>query len=135
MDIQIFKKMRIKDNMTAKVLNAPTNYIKSTELKWLDKGKIDFLHLFVSSKDEFEKQFSNVVEHLNTNANVWISYPKSTSKQKYDINRDSLWDLMIPKGWHPVSQISLDETWSAIRIKPNEPEKEYIRPSNIKGSK
>lgn len=88
--------------------------------------------MFVSSIEEFEKYFLNIEDQLNINAHVWISYPKGTSKQKYDINRDKLWDLMIPKGWHPVSQISLDDKWSAIRIKPNDPNKEYVRPSNMK---
>jgi hypothetical protein len=58
----------------------------------------------------------------------WVSYMKSTKTRKCNINRDSLWDLAIPNGIHPVAQVALDETWSAVRFSDNEPGKEYERP-------
>lgn len=61
---------------------------------------------------------------------LWVSYPKGSGKNKPDINRDSLWDLSIPHGIHPVAQVALDETWSALRFVPNMPDETYERPSH-----
>jgi len=62
-------------------------------------------------------------------AMFWVSYPKGSSKIKCDINRDIMWDLCIPLGFHPVSLVSLDEKWSAVRMKPNEEGVVYSRPN------
>jgi hypothetical protein len=57
---------------------------------------------------------------------MWVAYPKGTSKIKTDINRDTLWQAVLKMGWHPVRQVALDETWSAVRFKPSEPGSEPL---------
>jgi hypothetical protein len=133
MDSGIFKKMRAKQGMTAALLYAPQDYPYNYEgFSDVKEGKDDFVHLFVTSKTELTERFTEAAEAVADNGLLWVSYPKSTKTQKYDINRDSLWDLVIPFGWHPVAQVSLDDSWSAVRLKKNEPSVEYSRPG--KGS-
>lgn len=60
-------------------------------------------------------------DHLNEIAAVtaiWLIYPKGN---RTDINRDSLWTLLLEYGWRPVSNISVDDTHSSIRIRPLKP--------------
>jgi hypothetical protein len=45
----------------------------------------------------------------------WACYPKGKGKIKYDLNRDSVWPALALAGLCPVSQIAIDETWSALR--------------------
>ena len=45
MDNSIFKKMRLKPNLSAMVLFAPKNYPASDEFAWVDAGQADFVHL------------------------------------------------------------------------------------------
>ena len=118
--------------MTAMLLYTPPNYPTYGGFKPAQDGKGDFVHLFVTSKAEFAERFAAAANSVQDGGVFWLSYPKSTPKQQYDINRDSLWDLVLPRGWHPVAQISLDETWSAIRLKPNEVGVVYERPNNVK---
>ena len=132
MDTGIFKKMKAKPGVTAKVFNPPDGYPENTDLRWTASGPADFVHLFAESKAQFTDSFALAAAAANKNALFWLSYPKGNSRHRYDINRDSLWDLVIPQGWHPVAQVSLDKTWSAIRLKPNEPGETYERP-NRKG--
>jgi hypothetical protein len=94
--------------------------------------KTDFVHLFVSSQGEFTERFANAAAHVVDGGLFWVSYPKGNKSQTYDINRDSLWHLVLPLGWHPVAQVSLDDTWSAVRLKRNEPGVEYVHPKNVK---
>jgi hypothetical protein len=44
----------------------------------------------------------------------WIAYPKGN---RADINRDSLWPILAEYGMRPVSQVAIDEVWSALRFR------------------
>ncbi|MFW9980338.1 MAG: hypothetical protein ACFFE3_00300 [Candidatus Thorarchaeota archaeon] len=46
-----------------------------------------------------------------------MSYLKGTSKMKTDINRDTIWKYAKGLGLKAVHQISIDETWSAMRFR------------------
>ena len=120
MDASIFKKMRMKTDHNAKVFYAPSDYPKFEECNLSDSEQVDFVHLFVESKEQFEERFSKAVDACIKDALLWISYPKSKGKITYDINRDSLWGLLLNRNYHPVSQVSLDDKWSAVRVKINE---------------
>jgi len=134
MDDTIFKKMKAKVGMTAAVVYAPEEYHYWEGFSDYKEGKDDFVHLFVTSKAEFSERFGDAADSVKDDGLLWVSYPKSNKKQKYDINRDSLWELVLPVGWHPVAQVSLDEKWSAVRMKRNEPGMVYDRPGNVKAS-
>ena len=134
MDSTIFKKLKAKPGMTAALLYVPADYPIWEDFCDVKDGKDDFVHLFVSSKAEFSERFADAAEAVRDDGVFWLSYPKSAGKLKYDINRDSLWGLAISHGWHPVAQVSLDEQWSAMRLKRNEPGEVYEPPKNVKVS-
>lgn len=46
---------------------------------------------------------------------LWLCYPKGG---RADINRDSLWPMVAAHGLRPITQIAIDETWSALRFRP-----------------
>jgi hypothetical protein len=48
----------------------------------------------------------------------WIAYPKGN---RADINRDSLWPILSAYGMRPISQVAIDDTWSALRFRVLEP--------------
>jgi hypothetical protein len=43
--------------------------------------------------------------------------PTSRSSSPTDINRDSLWPILSEHGMRPISQVAVDETWSALRFR------------------
>jgi len=129
MDDSIFKKLKVKAGMTGVLLHVPPEYPSGHGLL-AACGPGDFVHLFVKSRGDFDAHFAHAAAQAAAGAIFWLSYPKSTPKAKHDINRDSLWDLLLAQNYHPVAQISLGETWSAMRIKPNETGKTYERPAN-----
>ena len=49
---------------------------------------------------------------------LWIVYRKGN---KADVNRDSLWKLLADYGIRPVTQIAVDQEWSALRFRPLKP--------------
>ena len=62
---------------------------------------------------------------LATAAAFWVAYPKGN---KADINRDTLWPLLAEHGFRPISQVALDETWSALRFRPLKPGEAQFNP-------
>jgi len=131
MDYTIFTKMRLKDDMKVFVLNQPAEY-PSFPNHEIDSKEASFVHLFVKSQAELISFFNQAANALITDGLFWVSYPKSTKKGEYDLNRDSLWETVIPLGFHPVSQVSLGDEWSAIRLRENVPGVEYVHPSKKK---
>ena len=49
---------------------------------------------------------------------VWFCYPKKTGHIRTDINRDVGWEALRARDWVAVTQIALDDTWSALRFRP-----------------
>jgi hypothetical protein len=48
---------------------------------------------------------------------AWIGYPKG-GQLGTDLNRDRLVAALADHGVQPVRQVSLDDTWSALRFRP-----------------
>ena len=46
---------------------------------------------------------------------LWLLYPKAN---RIALNRDSLWRLMADYGVRPITQVAVDEVWSALRFRP-----------------
>jgi hypothetical protein len=53
--------------------------------------------------------------NLREPGSLWIAYPKAN---KADINRDSMWPIVAEYGLRPISQVAVDDTWSALRFRP-----------------
>ena len=47
----------------------------------------------------------------------WVAYPKLTSKIASDLNRDCNWDQISDLGFEVVSEIAIDNVWTAVRFK------------------
>ncbi len=45
---------------------------------------------------------------------VWVAYPKAN---RTDLNRDTLWPILVEFGMRPITQIAIDEVWSALRFR------------------
>jgi hypothetical protein len=82
--------------------------------------KPNCLLLFVTNSAEFHTLIPGALARLKHDALCWIAYPKKTGKIKSDLSRDSLWELMKGSGLRPVTQIAIDDTWSALRFRPEE---------------
>ncbi|MFW9845459.1 MAG: hypothetical protein ACFFD6_01820 [Candidatus Thorarchaeota archaeon] len=120
----VAKKLFIKEGYTILPVNAPDEYKnligklpQGARIASSASDSVNFIHLFVRSKDELQEHLEPLLSFVKSGSFLWISYPKGTSKVKTDINRDSIWAFSKTLGIRPVSQISIDETWSAMRFK------------------
>lgn len=121
MESTVYKKMRLKEGTTGIYLYAPEEYIAMTKkqriVDFREQEKYGFVHLFVTSKQEYRDRINEAISLLGENGVLWISYPKSDRKNKYDINRDVLFAATQEVGYIACSSAALDEKWSAMRFK------------------
>jgi hypothetical protein len=118
----IFKKLKFKSDAENLVINAPEEYLTLLEGTDFDvipdkakAGKYDFVQVFAHSQAEMEKLIQSTAGSGKYDCLFWACYPKGSGKIKYDLNRNTVWDALGLIGLRPVSQIAIDEKWSALR--------------------
>jgi hypothetical protein len=115
----ILEKLRYKPEHRAIVLNAPDSYKPTLEGVALEPnldGQFDFIHVFVTLRSQVEGEAASWREALEPNGILWISYPKGKAIPT-DLNRDSLYRAMLEADLQAVTQVAIDDTWSALRFK------------------
>lgn len=121
MENTVFKKMRLKEGTSGVYLYAPEEYIEMTKeqnlVDFSEREKYSLVHLFITSKQEYLDRIDEALSLLDESGILWISYPKSDRKTKYDVNRDVLFEITQENGYIACSSVALDEKWSAMRFK------------------
>ena len=125
MTTALLKKLRMQAGQRVLILNAPPGYVESledlpegVEVSEQAGGKFDFVHLFVKDSAELDQLRSAATGAVEYDGLLWISYPKKSAKVDTDLTRDVLWELMGDTGLRPVTQVSVDKVWSAMRFRP-----------------
>lgn len=122
---EILKKLRIDGTKKMLIINAPNEYLDvllGIEFETESKGEgiYDFVQVFGYQQDELEKIAQLVEKSGKYDCSFWACYPKGTSKIKSNIKRETVWSAFELIGLQAVSQIAIDETWSALRGRPSE---------------
>lgn len=78
-------------------------------------AEADVAVLFTRDRADVDTVLTGHLDALATTRAVWIVYAKGN---KTDMNRDSLWIQLEKYGWRAVTQVSYDDTYSALRVRP-----------------
>lgn len=120
------KKLQIKPSHSILLLvDAPDGYAASLDplpegasVATAARGTFDVVHLFVRQARDLEEKGPEAIAAVKAGGVLWISYPKKSSGVETDITRDVGWSVIQEAGWGPVTQVAIDDTWSALRFKP-----------------
>lgn len=129
----ILKKLRLADQSPVLIVNAPDAYRPvmadiAGEVQETPQGRYAFVQVFVKNAAEVEQYVPAAADVVEPNGYFWVSYPKKSSKRyQSDISRDSGWEVLGERGFEPVTQVSIDEDWSALRFRPVEEIKQMTR--------
>jgi hypothetical protein len=82
-----------------------------------EPGAADAVIGFAARQDDLD-HLSPVIAAARADRLAWISYPKG-GKLGTDLNRDRLAQALEAHGVQPVRQVSIDDTWSALRFRPS----------------
>lgn len=119
----VLKKLRFQEQNPVLILNSPQEF-KEIEKEINSKIETDlsvkseFILGFYKSIAEAEKDTEKIVKALEGDGYLWFCYPKGTSKKyKSDLNRTTVLQLFAPFDFEGVTQVAVDEDWSAMRVR------------------
>ena len=118
------RKLGIKTGQKLMVINRPEHYWDLFSdlpegLDILKSGKeeeLDFIHLFVKSKEEMEDRMIHIKPLLKKDGLVWVSWPKGKSRITTDLKRDYIREFILELGLVDVKVCSIDEDWSGLKF-------------------
>ena len=120
----IAQKLQIKEGYKVILVNPPRKYRerlvelpRNVVVVTEEDTPADIIQVFVSSKKELEQQLPKLKEFLGPTGIMWVTYPKGTSKIKADVNRDTIRKYAETVGLEAVAIFSVDDDWSALRLK------------------
>jgi hypothetical protein len=80
-------------------------------------SEADVILLFAADRGQLDSTLPSMLEKATKDAIIWIAYPKLTSKLAGDLSRNLIHALAAQSGLDTVSQIAIDDDWSAMRVK------------------
>src|SRR5205814_6467971 len=90
-----------------------------------DEGTADIAMLFADSLADVEATVTELPAHVAPAGRLWVAYRKGATRQAVaastlppPLHRDSLQQLLTSRQLTGVTLISLNDIWSAMRIKP-----------------
>jgi hypothetical protein len=120
----VAQKLLFKPGQKVWVVNPPPDYIDlfgqipdKVEILTSATGPVDIIQLFSASRQDLEEQLPRVKPLLKPGGILWVTYYKGTARVKTDINRDTINLYAHTLGLEGVAMISVNEDWSAMRLK------------------
>ncbi len=118
-------KLQLKPGKVVLTVNAPPDYVQmlgklpdGARVVTKSAQPVDIVHVFAHNRAEMEKLLPGLKEKLVPGGFIWLSYHKGGSGVATDINRDSIWRYGLTIGLQAVSQVAINDDWSALRLKP-----------------
>ncbi len=128
---KLIKKLQIKPGSHLLLLNAPPSFLAALlplpdglTLAPPANARYDCVHLFAKDSGELNRFAPTALAAVKPDGLLWISYPKKSAKVPTDLNRDEGWAIITNAGYRGIRQISIDSTWSAVRFREQEDQKE-----------
>jgi hypothetical protein len=120
----LWKKLGYRDETTAYVEGAPTNYRAWLELpsdvgvQWWRRLRpgVELVHLFCGSKSALAKRLPLLRGKIDPAGAVWISWPKKSSGVASDLTEDVIRDVALPLGFVDIKVCAVSEIWSGLKV-------------------
>jgi len=124
MDNPLFKKLQIKPGFIVKVVGSPENAAAifdnipdNIQLVFQDVSKFDALITFTAFKTQLENYIQYELKNLNLKTVFWVFMPKKSSDIESDLDLMKTWKELDKFGLNPCASASVNETWTALRLK------------------
>jgi len=119
------KKLLIKPGTSWLFYNAPEDYLTQLEplpdgvtTHFEPEGEFDGIQLFTLNSDELNEHLGVINSLIKANTVAWICYPKKSSGIKSDLIMMGEWELLAKYKLETVAAISINDKWTALRIRP-----------------
>jgi hypothetical protein len=113
----VLQKLGYKPGTTGWVVGMPTALAAEVDLSTERTGDPATMIGFVSSAAELTDRLATMLPHYRRGAALWFAYPKKSGRIKSDIDRDHGWEALKTHDLLPVTQIAVDDDWTALRFR------------------
>jgi hypothetical protein len=76
----------------------------------------DVIHGFTVSRKVLADNARPLMETIDRNGSIWISWPKKASKVATDITEDVIREIVLPIGLVDVKVAAVDAVWSGLKL-------------------
>jgi hypothetical protein len=114
--MDLTEKLQIKPGQPLAVLDPPPGVTLPASTAGAQPSAASAVIGFAARRDDLDRLGAVIAAALADRV-AWIGYPKG-GKLGTDLNRDRFAQALAPHGIQPVRQISIDDTWSALRFRP-----------------
>lgn len=119
----LLQKLGIKPGSKLMLINQPTDYQDLLEQdisqQLCRKNETpDLVHLFVKSRNEFEKEMKKLkaVIKKNTSLTIWVSWYKKSAKIPTDITEDIIRQYALANDLVDVKVCAVSDIWSGLKL-------------------
>jgi hypothetical protein len=103
-----------------KDLRKSRSFVEIAEAGWEtftdgDPG-YDVIHGFTASRAVLAKSARPLLDTIDRDGSIWISWPKKASKVETDITEDVIRDVVLPIGLVDVKVAAVSEVWSGLKL-------------------
>ena len=123
------QKLGLKDGQRVLFVNLPQSlydlrvarhFIEMAQAGWQsftdgDPG-YDVIHGFTTERAELEQAAKPLMDSIDRDGLIWISWPKKASKVATDITEDVIREVVLPIGLVDVKVCAVDEVWSGLKL-------------------
>lgn len=114
----IVDKLGFKPDKRAWMLDVPENLHNIIGLPMVrPEGDIDLLLGFAANVAALPPLLDRMLPLYKRGGALWIAHPKKSGSIRSDLSRDAGWDSLTKAGMIPVTQIAIDDDWSALRVR------------------
>ena len=123
------QKLGLKDGQRVLFVNLPESlydlrvsrhFVEMAQAGWGsftdgDPG-YDVIHGFTVARHELEAAAKPLMDSIDRDGAIWISWPKKASKVPTDITEDVIRNVILPIGLVDVKVCAVDEVWSGLKL-------------------
>jgi hypothetical protein len=113
--VDLAGKLQIKPGQSVALVNPPPGLVLPSVVAAAAAADADAVVAFVARQEDLD----SAVAAARADRLAWIGYPKG-GRLGTDLNRDRLAAALAVHGVQPGRQVSIDDTWSALRFRPAE---------------
>jgi hypothetical protein len=116
------KKLLVKPGNSVLLIEPPDQYAAllgglPEGAQLISEGLADVVQIFGATRASLEDALPAAIASVRPGGVFWVSYPKVATGRS-DLSREILWEVLEPFGWRAVTQVAVDDTWSALRFRP-----------------
>jgi hypothetical protein len=119
----LLKKLGVKTEHKLLLINPPSNYFELLETNVTDqfakRNEIpDWIHLFVKSNKDFEREMKKLLSFVKKNPSItiWVSWYKKSSGFATDVTEDVIRNFALKNKLVDVKVCAVSDIWSGLKL-------------------